>query len=118
LCNRFVDRTLRADKRHVLRFAPLQGETARALLPAMPADAGAWTMVFVDERGAHLRSDAALEVWRRLGGFRGLLALGRFVPRFVRDPVYRLIARHRYRWFGRRETCRVPTAAERSFFLP
>jgi predicted DCC family thiol-disulfide oxidoreductase YuxK len=118
LCNRFVDRLLRADKRRVLRFAPLQGETARALLPPLPDDAADWTVIYLDERGMHVRSDAALEIWRRLGGVRGLLALARFVPRFVRDPIYRWIARHRYRWFGRRDTCRVPSPAERPWFLP
>jgi predicted DCC family thiol-disulfide oxidoreductase YuxK len=118
LCNRFVERTLRADRRHVLRFAPLQGETASMLLPPLPDDAAAWTMVYLDERGAHLRSDAALAIWHRLGGWRRWLALARFVPRFLRDAIYRLVARHRYRWFGRRDVCRVPSADERPWFLP
>ena len=118
MCNRFVDVVLRADRRHVFRFAPLQGETARALLPPLPADPGRWSMLYLDERGLHDASDASLEVYRRLGRGWALLALARFVPRWLRNPVYRTIARNRYRWFGRRTTCRLPAADETRWFLP
>jgi len=118
LCNRFVDRVLRADRKAVFDFAPIQGETAREFLGDLPKDALEWSLVYLDERGLHDRSDAALEVCRRLGGAWSLLALARFVPRFLRTPVYRWVARNRYAWFGRKETCRVPTEAERGRFLP
>jgi predicted DCC family thiol-disulfide oxidoreductase YuxK len=75
-------------------------------------------MVYLDERGVHELSDASLQVYRRLGGAWSILALARFVPRFVRTPIYRWIARNRYRWFGRREACRVPSGDERARFLP
>jgi predicted DCC family thiol-disulfide oxidoreductase YuxK len=117
-CNRFVDVVLRADRRSVFHFAPLQGETARALLPSPPSDPAAWSLLYLDERGLHEESDATLEVSRRLGGWWALLGLLRIVPRWLRNPVYRVIARNRYRWFGRRRVCRVPTAAERDRFLP
>ena len=118
LCNGFVDRLLRADRHGVLRFAPLQGETARALLPPPPADPLAWSVLYLDEHGLHEQSDAALHICRRLGGLWSLLSLGRLVPRPIRDAVYRLIVRSRYRWFGRRPSCRLPTPAERARFLP
>ncbi len=57
-------------------------------------------------------------MYRRLGGFWWLLSLARIVPRFVRNPVYRVIARNRYRVFGKRTTCRLPTDIERARFLP
>jgi predicted DCC family thiol-disulfide oxidoreductase YuxK len=75
-------------------------------------------MLYLDERGLHDASDASLEVYRRLGGGWALLGLARFVPRWLRNPVYRTIARNRYRWFGRRATCRLPTADETRWFLP
>ena len=62
-------------------------------------------------------SDAALRIARLLGFPWSLAAVGLIVPRFVRDAVYRFIARHRYRWFGREESCRVPTPALRARFL-
>jgi len=118
MCNRFVDLVLRADRRARFRFAPLQGETARRLLPPLSGDPAEWSMLYLDERGLHEQSDASLEVYRRLGGRWSILALARFVPRFVRTPVYRWIARNRYKWFGRREACRVPAPGERDRFLP
>jgi predicted DCC family thiol-disulfide oxidoreductase YuxK len=117
LCNRFVDLLLRADRRGVLRFAPLQGETARRMLPPLEGEPSAWTVVFLDERGVQVRSDAVLAIAARLGGAMGLLAWLRVVPRGLRDRTYRFVARHRYRWFGQREGCRVPSAADRERFL-
>ena len=118
MCNRFVDLVLRADRRDVFRFAPLQGETARVLLPPLAGDPREWSMVYLDERGVHEQSDASLEVYRRLGGGWRLLGLLRLVPRVVRNPVYRFVARNRYRWFGRRDSCRVPSSEEKARFLP
>ena len=69
-------------------------------------------MVYVDEAGIHDQSDASLEVYRRLGGAWRLLGLLKYVPRAIRNPAYRVLARNRYRWFGKRDTCRIPTAEE------
>jgi len=118
MCNRFVDIVRGADKAGVFRFAPLQGETARRLLPPLQDDAREWSMLYLDERGLHDQSDASLQVYRRLGGAWAVLSWFRVVPRFLRTPVYRWIARNRYRWFGRRADCRVPTPEERERFLP
>jgi predicted DCC family thiol-disulfide oxidoreductase YuxK len=118
MCSRFVSLVVRADKKGVFRFAPLQGETARRLLPPLAGDARQWSMLYLDERGLHDQSEASLQVYRRLGGWAWPLSLLRFVPRFLRDPVYRVVARNRYRWFGRSATCRVPSPEERARFLP
>lgn len=117
LCNRFVDRILRADRHGRLRFATLQGVTAREMLPTPPDDPREWTVIYVDERGRHERSDAVIEIWRRVGGWRRAAVLLRVVPRVLRDQVYRVIARNRYRWFGKRDACRIPSPAERARFL-
>jgi predicted DCC family thiol-disulfide oxidoreductase YuxK len=87
------------------------------LLPPLDEDARQWSMVYVDESGVHDQSDASLEVYRRLGGIWRLMALLRYIPRFIRNPVYRVIAHNRYRWFGRKDSCRIPTAAEQARFL-
>ncbi|MEA2638943.1 MAG: hypothetical protein QOF51_337 [Chloroflexota bacterium] len=118
LCNRSVDLLLRADTQRVFAFASLQGETARELLPPLTGDTSRWSIVYLDERGEHRESDAVLAICRRLGGPWRLLGLARVLPRWLRDPAYRFIARHRYGTFGERATCRIPTAAERSRFLP
>ena len=116
LCNRFADRLLRWDRKHVLRFAPLQGTTAAARLTD---DAGAdlTTVVLLDEAGIHTRSEAALRIISHLGGAWRLINVLRIFPRVLRDAVYDWISWHRYGWFGKREVCRVPTAEERGVFL-
>jgi predicted DCC family thiol-disulfide oxidoreductase YuxK len=118
MCNRFVDVMLKADRREQFLFAPLQGETAAKMLPPLDEKPEEWSLIYVDERGIHDQFDASLEIYRRLGGMWRLLALFQHLPRSIRTPAYRVIARNRYRWFGRRDACRLPTAAERARFLP
>jgi predicted DCC family thiol-disulfide oxidoreductase YuxK len=118
MCNWFVSRVVRADRKGVFRIAPLQGATARRLLPPLAADPRQWSMLYLDEHGLHDQSDASLQVYRRLGGWAWPLSLLRFVPRWLRNPVYRVVARNRYRWFGRSAACRLPTAEEQARFLP
>lgn len=118
VCDRFVDLLVRLDRRGALHLAPLQGETARDLLPPLASDHREWSVVYLDERGVHRESEAVIEIARRLGGVWELAAFARIVPRFARDAAYRTFARHRDRWFGRRETCRIPSPEERARFLP
>jgi predicted DCC family thiol-disulfide oxidoreductase YuxK len=118
MCNTFVSLILRVDRKKVFRFAPLQGATAREMLPALPANPREWSMLYLDEQGLHDQSDASLEVYRRLGGLWAVAGWFRFVPRWIRTPIYRVIARNRYRVFGRLEACRVPLPEERGRFLP
>jgi predicted DCC family thiol-disulfide oxidoreductase YuxK len=117
LCNRFVDLLLRQDRKGRLLFAPLQGETARARLPGL-LSAGLDTVVLVDASGTHTRSEAILRTLTALGGLWRLAGLLRLVPRGWRDGLYDAITRRRYRWFGKRPDCRLPTAEERTRFLP
>lgn len=118
MCNTFVNFALRLDRHETFLFAPLQGTTARRLLPPLSDDPRDWSMIYLDENGIHDQLDASLEVYRRLGGVWWLLSLLRYIPRSIRNPMYRILARNRYRWFGRRESCRIPTEAERRRFLP
>ncbi len=118
LCNAFIDLALRIDRREQFFFAPLQGRTAAELLPPLGPDSKQWSVVYFDERGPFLRTDAVMEVYRRLGGIWWFFSLARFVPRFIRDGLYQFVAHHRYAWFGEKETCRIPAAEERKRFLP
>lgn len=118
LCNKAVDFLVRRDRRRTLRYAPLQGETAKRLLPALGTDRARWSMLLLDADGLHDQSEAALRVARQLGGLLRVLSWARVVPRFLRDPIYRFVARNRYRWFGEKESCRLPSSAERALFLP
>jgi predicted DCC family thiol-disulfide oxidoreductase YuxK len=117
-CNRFVDFVIRRDTAAVFRFGPLQGETARQLL----SDADLRdlkTVVLWEEQGVTRKSSAVVRVLSGLGGAWRVIAVAlRLVPPPLRDLGYAVVARYRYAIFGKKETCRMPTAAERSRFLP
>lgn len=109
---------MRRDRRGRLLFAPLQGQTALEELGPQDSDAKAWSLVLWDEDGLHDQSEAVFRALRHVGGPWSSLSLLRVVPRSLRDLVYRFIAERRYRWFGQRDTCRLPSPAEQARFLP
>ena len=120
LCNGAVQFILDRDPHAVFRFAALQSDAAGALL----RDRGVVvdrvepdSVILVEGNEVYHRSDAALRVARHLRAPWPAAYALRVVPRFVRDAIYRFIARHRYLWFGRTETCRVPTPELRARFL-
>jgi predicted DCC family thiol-disulfide oxidoreductase YuxK len=118
LCNRFVDFVIARDAAGVFRFAPLQGETARDRLHEADVRKPK-TVVLQDEQGVFRKSTAAVRIFMRLGGvWRILGGILWLVPRPLRDVGYSLVARYRYAVFGKKETCRMPTPAERARFLP
>ncbi|MGE3260271.1 MAG: thiol-disulfide oxidoreductase DCC family protein [Bacteriovoracia bacterium] len=116
LCNFFVDFVVKRDLDQKFQFASIQGETGKRTLPAEARlslrSVVLWT------QGQHFeRSDAALMVLQQLGGLWGAFRIFWVVPRPIRDFLYGLVARYRYFLFGKRETCRLPTPAERARFL-
>lgn len=117
-CAGSVRFTIQRDPAGIFHFASLQSETARQLLKDHHLNPDAIDSVVLIEGGRAWReSDAALRVCRQLTWpWRWLWPL-RFVPRFLRDAAYRLIARNRYRWFGKTDTCLVPTPDMRARFL-
>ncbi len=118
MCNGFLDWMMAIDRSALLRVAPLQGETAKRLLPPFPDQSEDWSIYFLDETGLYSQSEAVIQILRRLGGFWGVLTVGGVVPVALRDAIYRVVASNRYQILGKRETCRVPSEQERSRFLP
>lgn len=117
LCNGLVQFVIKRDRRGVFHFATLQSATAKRLLGADAAEAAS-TFVYWRHGTPLTRSTAALHVARHLGGAWPLAFGLIIVPRPLRDAVYDLVARKRYRWFGRRDTCMVPEPGTASRFLP
>ncbi len=121
LCNSTVQWVIEHDKEGRFHFATLQSAAARRQLEevvgAEEIDALPDSIVLLDRDGLHTRSEAALRISRALGFPFTLLGLGVVVPRPIRDAVYDLIARNRYRWFGRRDTCMTPTPDLATRFL-
>jgi predicted DCC family thiol-disulfide oxidoreductase YuxK len=118
LCNWAIDFVLKRDLQGNLQFAPLQGETARVLLS--PEDVNDLnTMVLYVGGRTYRKSAAAVRVLWQLGlGWQIAGTILWLIPLPLRDLGYSLVASNRYRMFGKKETCRLPTPEERSRFLP
>lgn len=118
LCNRMVDFVIRRDPAGRFRFASLQSSIGSDLAAAHGIDASELSsMVLIEDGEAYTQSTAALRVYRKLRGPVRWLWLFRMVPESMRNVLYRFIAKRRYRWFGQRKTCRLPTAEEAARFL-
>ena len=117
LCNVSVDFILARDTRQRFRFAPLQGETARREL--LPADLEHLdTMILKTATGTYRRSAAVVRILWGLPGIWPMVGILLWViPRPLRDLGYRIVSANRLRWFGKKETCRLPTPEERDRFL-
>lgn len=117
LCNRWVDFVLRHDHRERVRFASLQSPAGQALIRSLNLPPGYTDSMLIVTRGRlYTHSSAALMTLRELGGVWCWALAFAAVPAAIRDVGYRLIARTRYQWFGRRETCRLPTPEEQRRF--
>jgi len=123
LCNRLVQFVLKQDKQDRFRFASLQSDLANKLLQRHDRDPHDLDTVYVvvdytqpTER-LLARSDAILFLLKELGGIWKLATAGKALPRTIRDGVYKLVARNRYRVFGKYDSCMLPEPKHRAKFL-
>ena len=118
LCNGTVHFIIMRDKKKLIRYAALQSDTGLQLLQQSGLT---WkdmqSFVFIESKKVYTRSTAALKVCRYLKAGWPLCYGFIIVPRFIRDGIYNLIARNRYKWFGKREQCMVPSQEIKSRFL-
>lgn len=117
-CNSTVNFVIKRDKNAVLRFAALQGNIARGILaydhlPAMDMS----SFVLIEKGKIYTRSTAALRVCRYMNNGWPLMYGFMIIPRFIRDIVYNWIAKNRYKWFGKKEVCMIPTPDLKERFL-
>jgi predicted DCC family thiol-disulfide oxidoreductase YuxK len=117
-CNNVINFIIRQDRKKRLRFAPLQSSAGQELLASHALPRGDFeSFVFVYKDRAYQKSTAALQLASLLPWYWQWLQVLRIVPPFLRNLVYDLVARNRYKWFGRKETCMVPGPDIRSRFL-
>jgi predicted DCC family thiol-disulfide oxidoreductase YuxK len=111
LCSRWVDFVLRHDPQGRYKFAAMQTASGRALLTEHGVDPDdPLSFLLLQDGKGYTDTEAIVRILRSFGpGWKLMGLLVSIVPRFVRDPLYRWIARNRYRMFGRRAACRVPT---------
>jgi len=117
-CNFLVDFIIKHDKKNLFKFAALQSSTGRDLLKSsnlnlMSQD----TFILIDGDKVYIKSTAALIICKQLSGFTKILFTFIIIPKFIRDFIYDLIAKNRYKFFGKRKSCRIPTEAEMNKFL-
>ena len=122
LCNGFVQFVIRHDAAGRFRFAALQSAAGQAVLATHGMDAAAVaaapdSVLLQHDGKLYAHSEAVLRIAQGLGGPWRALLLGRLLPRAWRDAAYRFVARHRYRWFGRQESCWLPTPELKARFL-
>ncbi|MBK8980940.1 MAG: thiol-disulfide oxidoreductase DCC family protein [Ignavibacteria bacterium] len=118
LCNSSVNFIIDNDSKNIFKFASLQSETGSELmkkhnLSSKDID----SVILIDTDRAYIKSNAALRIAAELGGFYKVISYLRFIPKFIRDFFYDIIAKNRYRWFGKKDTCRIPTPELKSKFL-
>ncbi len=116
LCNRSVDFIIRRKNANRFKFSPLQGEAAKRMLQ-LDDSASFNTFIYFRSGDVKTRSDAALFVLIDLGRLWPLAGIFLIVPKFIRDGIYNWVSRNRYQWFGKKESCRLPSPEERAYFL-
>jgi predicted DCC family thiol-disulfide oxidoreductase YuxK len=118
LCTPWVAFVIRRDPEVLFKVCAIQSETGRKLYTGLglnPDEPD--TMILLTRAGPRLRSDAVLDIAAGLSGLWSLFAVFRVLPRPLRDWAYDIIARNRYRWFGKRDSCLLPTLEDRTHFL-
>ena len=117
-CNGWVRLIVRRDTAKNILFAPLQSPVGRKMLEEHKIDVNYnESLVFFEEERFSVSSTAALRIFSYLDGWERHLKILTVLPRPLRDAVYRFFAKYRYKWFGRREQCMVPTPELRERFL-
>ena len=119
LCDSAVQYVIKRDKNGVFRFAALQSEIGKKIVKHIGINPQKTDSVILYEPGLayYYKSDAALEISKNLGGFISYSNIFRILPRFISDLVYDVVARNRYRWYGKKEQCMIPTSELKGKFL-
>lgn len=117
-CNFWVNFIIDRDDKDLFRFASLQSEFGQSILSKLNLSTKDFdTFVLIESKKYFIKSTAAFKVVKDISGWLKILYPFIILPEFVRDSVYNLIAKKRYKIFGRSELCRVPTDAEKAKFL-
>lgn len=118
LCNHFIDFIVRRDKNRKFYIASLQGKSAKKYLSSEEDIGRLSTVVFLDQSGmTYYRSKALFRIFWHMGGIYRACSWLRVLPPFITDFFYKQVASRRYQIFGKQNSCRLPTAGEKAYFL-
>ena len=116
-CDASVQFILKRDRNAVFQFTSLQGDVGQGLLAQFGVPADLTTLVLIEGEHAYTKSTAALKIAKQLDGLWKLGYIAIVIPKPLSDSVYSYIAKNRYKWFGKKEACMLPTAEQRNRFL-
>lgn len=118
-CNSTVQRIIKRDDNDIFRFAALQSEVGIKLVSERKINTTKVDSIILIEPGIayHIKSDAALNIGRHLKGYRTISKVLNLIPNGLRDIVYDFIARNRYKWYGKKDQCMIPTPELKAKFL-
>lgn len=119
LCNSSVQYVIKHDKNNVFMFTALQSDAGKAILSTFEIDIQKIDSILLyhPEKGISYKSTAALKIAAKLGFPRNLMSVFFIIPPFIRNWVYDYIAKNRYKWYGKKDACMIPTPELRSKFL-
>jgi predicted DCC family thiol-disulfide oxidoreductase YuxK len=119
LCNSAVQFVIKHDKDDLFRFVALQSDLGQEILKYIGIDSKNIDSIILYESGVayYYKSDAALQIVKNLGGLFSLGIIFKIIPREIRNQLYDYIAKNRYKWFGKKESCMIPTPELKAKFL-
>lgn len=118
LCNSSINFVIEKDTKNLFKFGALQEEPGISLLKKHTIDTTATdSIILIENNKVYTKSSAALRVAKRLSGFWPLLYVFIIIPPFIRNKVYDYIAKNRYKWYGKKDRCMIPTPALKDKFL-
>jgi len=119
LCNSSINYVIRHDKGKVFMFAPLQSDAGKEIIETYNLDTSKTDsiLLYSEGKGLKIKSSAAIAIASKLGVPRNLLSVFYIVPPFIRNWVYDYIAKNRYKWYGKKDACMIPTPELQERFL-
>ena len=119
LCNTSIQYVIKHDKKNVFMFTALQSEAGKQIIEAFKIDTKKTDsiLLYSPEKGIDSKSNAVLKIALKLGFPQNLMSIFFIIPPFIRNWVYNYIAKNRYKWYGKKNTCMIPTPELKSKFL-
>lgn len=119
LCNSAIQFIIKRDRKDIFRYAALQSELGQQLTKERGIDTQLVDSMILIEPGVayFVKSEAALEISKEFGGLWGILQVFSWLPSALRNPIYDFVARNRYKWFGKKDQCMIPTPELQAKFL-
>ena len=116
-CNAMVNFAIRNDKKAILKFAQLQSQAGKRLKEEYKIAPGIDSVILIDQDKVYTYSDAAVRISKYLRWPAKILYGLLIIPKFIRQPFYKWVAKNRYKWFGKKEECMIPTPDVKARFL-